>query len=126
MDVGVVTASEGCVLIGVLVIMDEDIVHAGVSGDATGREVEEEEEGDTMEAVDVGGYLCDSPKKVCQIIVACCMLHNLALRRNVPFLQEEEGGDSRVAAVDPVDNEDEEAEVEDEDKRSAIIRQYFQ
>ncbi|KAJ1099331.1 hypothetical protein NDU88_004433 [Pleurodeles waltl] len=55
------------------------------------------------------------------------MLHNLALRRHVPFLQEEEEvGDGRVAAVDPVDSEDEEAEDEDEDNRTAVIRQYFQ
>ncbi|KAJ1165222.1 hypothetical protein NDU88_005650 [Pleurodeles waltl] len=56
------------------------------------------------------GSLCYSPKKVCQTVVACCMLHNLALRRHVPFLQEEEAGDARVPAVDPVDSEDEEAE----------------
>ncbi|KAJ1198208.1 hypothetical protein NDU88_002052 [Pleurodeles waltl] len=54
------------------------------------------------------------------------MLHNLALRRQLPFLQEEEAGDGRVAAVDPVDSEDEEAEDEDEDNRSAIICQYFE
>ncbi|KAJ1121649.1 hypothetical protein NDU88_000169 [Pleurodeles waltl] len=36
-----------------------------------------------------GGSLFYSPKKVCQIIVACCMLHNLALRRQMPFLQED-------------------------------------
>ncbi|KAJ1144192.1 hypothetical protein NDU88_010494, partial [Pleurodeles waltl] len=41
--------------IGVLVmeVVDEDVVHAGVSGDATGREVDDEEEGDTVEAVDL-------------------------------------------------------------------------
>ncbi|KAJ1109814.1 hypothetical protein NDU88_007172 [Pleurodeles waltl] len=66
-----------------------------------------------------GGSLYYSPKKVCQIIVACFMLHNLALHHQVPFLQEEEAGDGRVAAGDPVDSEDEEAE--DEDNRSAII-----
>ncbi|KAJ1116383.1 hypothetical protein NDU88_004598 [Pleurodeles waltl] len=44
----------------------------------------------------------------------------------VPFLQEEEAGDGRVAAVDPVDSEDEDTEDEDEDNRSAIIHQYFQ
>ncbi|KAJ1192985.1 hypothetical protein NDU88_002291 [Pleurodeles waltl] len=56
MDVGVVTASEVCALIGVLVMMvvNEDVVHADVSGDTTGRKVDEEEEGDTVEAVDVG------------------------------------------------------------------------
>ncbi|KAJ1127128.1 hypothetical protein NDU88_005531 [Pleurodeles waltl] len=56
MDVGVVTASEGRVVIGVLMmeVVDENVVDAGVSGDATGREVDEEEEWDTVEAVDVG------------------------------------------------------------------------
>ncbi|KAJ1213113.1 hypothetical protein NDU88_000752 [Pleurodeles waltl] len=73
-----------------------------------------------------GGSLCYSPKKVCQIIVAFCMLHNLALRRHMPFLQEEEAGDGRVAAGEPVDSEDEEAEDEDEYNRTAVIRQYFQ
>ncbi|KAJ1198709.1 hypothetical protein NDU88_002548 [Pleurodeles waltl] len=66
MDVGVVTASEECVVMGVLVkeVVDEDVVHGGVNEDATGREMDEEEEGDTVEAVDVGmsawGWcLCD-------------------------------------------------------------------
>ncbi|KAJ1096948.1 hypothetical protein NDU88_002078 [Pleurodeles waltl] len=60
MDVGVVTAREGRVVIGVMVmeLVDEDVVHVGVSGDATGREVDEEEEGDTVEAVDVGVSAC--------------------------------------------------------------------
>ncbi|KAJ1190827.1 hypothetical protein NDU88_000146 [Pleurodeles waltl] len=62
----------------------------------------------------------------CQIMVAQCMLHNPALRRHVPFLREEEAGDGHVAAVDPVDSEDEEAEDEEEDNRTAVIRQYFQ
>ncbi|KAJ1180441.1 hypothetical protein NDU88_005662 [Pleurodeles waltl] len=108
-----VSASEVCVLLGVvlMLVVDDDVVHADVSVDGTGKEVEEE--GETVEIVDVGGSLCHSPKKVCQIIVACCMLHNLALRRHVPFLQEEEAGDARVAAVDPVESED-----EDEDKRT--------
>ncbi|KAJ1130870.1 hypothetical protein NDU88_009215 [Pleurodeles waltl] len=73
-----------------------------------------------------GGSLYYSPKMICQIILACCMLHNLPLRRQAPFLQEDEAGDGRVAAEDPVDSEDEEAENEDEDNRTAIIRQYFQ
>ncbi|KAJ1198540.1 hypothetical protein NDU88_002379 [Pleurodeles waltl] len=72
------------------------------------------------------GSLYYSPKKVCQIIMASCMLHYLALRRKVPFLQEDEAGDRGVAAVDPVDSEDEEADDEDEDNTSAIICQYFQ
>ncbi|KAJ1178254.1 hypothetical protein NDU88_003501 [Pleurodeles waltl] len=52
------------------------------------------------------------------------MLHNLALRRHVPLLQEEEAGHACVAAVEPVDSEDEEAE--DENNRTYVIRQYFQ
>ncbi|KAJ1191345.1 hypothetical protein NDU88_000661 [Pleurodeles waltl] len=72
-----------------------------------------------------GGTLYYSLKKVCQIIVACCMLHNLALRRQVPFLQEDGSDGGLVSAVEPVDSE-EEAEEEDVDNRNNIIMQYFQ
>ncbi|KAJ1199090.1 hypothetical protein NDU88_002928 [Pleurodeles waltl] len=182
MVVGVIIASEGCVVMGVLVMeaVADDVVHAGVTEDDTGREVEKEEEGDTVEAVDVGdfgypnlswlltpvrnprasaeehyneahgqtrriiertfgllkarfpclhltgGSLYYSPKRVCQIIVACCMLHNLALRHQVPFLLEDEPCDGLVSAVKPVDSEEEEAEEEDVDSRTNIILQYFQ
>ncbi|KAJ1159500.1 hypothetical protein NDU88_000007 [Pleurodeles waltl] len=73
-----------------------------------------------------GGSLFYSPKKVCQIIVACCKLHYLALRRQVPFLQENGPEGGVVAAVEPVDSEDEEAEEEDIDNRNSVILQYFQ
>ncbi|KAJ1216569.1 hypothetical protein NDU88_004170 [Pleurodeles waltl] len=73
-----------------------------------------------------GGSLFYSPKKVCQIIVACCMLHNLALRRQVLFLQEDGPDGGVVAAVEPVDSEDQEAEEEDIDNRNSVILQYFQ
>ncbi|KAJ1122142.1 hypothetical protein NDU88_000646 [Pleurodeles waltl] len=80
-----------------------------------------------------GGSLFYSPKKVCQIIVTCCMLHNLALRRQVPFLQEDGPDGGVVAAVEPVDSEDEpvdsedeEAEEEDMNNRDSVIQQYFQ
>ncbi|KAJ1200599.1 hypothetical protein NDU88_004422 [Pleurodeles waltl] len=73
-----------------------------------------------------GGSLYYSPKKVCQIIVACCMLHNLALRRQVPFLQEDGPEGGLVAAVEPVDSEEQEAEEEDIDNRNNVIQQYFQ
>ncbi|KAJ1181505.1 hypothetical protein NDU88_006712 [Pleurodeles waltl] len=73
-----------------------------------------------------GGSLFYSPNKVCQIIVACCMLYNLALRQQVPFLQEDGPDGGVVAAVEPVDTEDEEAEEEDMDKRDSVIQQYFQ
>ncbi|KAJ1116483.1 hypothetical protein NDU88_004694 [Pleurodeles waltl] len=66
-----------------------------------------------------GGSLYYSPKKVCQIVVACCMLHNLALGSHVPFLQKEETGDAPVASED---SEDEEAEDEDVDNRASVIR----
>ncbi|KAJ1195166.1 hypothetical protein NDU88_004447 [Pleurodeles waltl] len=73
-----------------------------------------------------GGSLYYSPKVVCQIIVACCMLHNLALRRQVPFLQEDGPEGGLGAAVDLVDSEEEEAEEEDIDNRNNVIQQYFQ
>ncbi|KAJ1157946.1 hypothetical protein NDU88_010643 [Pleurodeles waltl] len=73
-----------------------------------------------------GGSLFYAPKKVCQIIVAYCMLHNLALRRHVPFLQENGPDGGVVAALEPVDSEDEEAEEEDIDNRNSVILQYFQ
>ncbi|KAJ1215280.1 hypothetical protein NDU88_002889 [Pleurodeles waltl] len=57
-----------------------------------------------------GGYLFYSPKKVCQIIVACCMLHNFALVQQVPFLQEDGPDGGVVAAVEHGDSDDEEAE----------------
>ncbi|KAJ1188408.1 hypothetical protein NDU88_005169 [Pleurodeles waltl] len=44
----------------------------------------------------------------------------------VPFLQEDEAGVGRVAAVDPVDSDEEEAENEEEDNRTSIIQQYLQ
>ncbi|KAJ1134716.1 hypothetical protein NDU88_001163 [Pleurodeles waltl] len=43
------------------------------------------------------------------------MLHNLALRRQVPFLQDDGPDGGLVAAVEPVDSEEEEAEEEDVD-----------
>ncbi|KAJ1201229.1 hypothetical protein NDU88_005043 [Pleurodeles waltl] len=72
-----------------------------------------------------GGSLFYSPKKVCQILVACSMLHNLALRRQVPFLQEDGPDGGVVAAVEPAESEDEEAEEEDIDNRNSVILQYF-
>ncbi|KAJ1171755.1 hypothetical protein NDU88_003613 [Pleurodeles waltl] len=74
----------------------------------------------------IGGSLYYSSKKVCQIIMACCMLHNLALRRQVPFLQEDGPDGGLVAAVEPVDSEEEEAGEEDIVNRNNIIMQYFQ
>ncbi|KAJ1195924.1 hypothetical protein NDU88_005189 [Pleurodeles waltl] len=73
-----------------------------------------------------GGSLFYSPKKVCQINVACCMLHNLALRRQVPFLQEDGPDGGVVAAVEPVESEEEEAQEDDIENRNTVIQQYFQ
>ncbi|KAJ1181790.1 hypothetical protein NDU88_006989 [Pleurodeles waltl] len=36
-----------------------------------------------------GGALFYSPGKVCQIIVACCSLHNITLQRSSPYIPEE-------------------------------------
>ncbi|KAJ1197655.1 hypothetical protein NDU88_001511 [Pleurodeles waltl] len=66
-----------------------------------------------------GGSLYYSPNKVCQINVACYMLHNLALRCQMTFLHEDGPDDGLVAAVEPVDSEEEEAEEEDIDERTS-------
>ncbi|KAJ1140418.1 hypothetical protein NDU88_006770 [Pleurodeles waltl] len=60
MVVGVVTACERGVLVDVLVrdVVAVEVVHAGVSVDETGREEGDEEEGDTVEAVDVCVSAC--------------------------------------------------------------------
>ncbi|KAJ1165405.1 hypothetical protein NDU88_005833 [Pleurodeles waltl] len=108
----------------VMEVVDEDVVHAGVSVDTTGREVDDKEEGDTVDEVDFGGSLCFSPKKVCQIIIACCI--TLALRRQVPFLQEDKAGDGHVEVVEPMNSDEEEADEEDVENRTTIIQQYFQ
>ncbi|KAJ1218261.1 hypothetical protein NDU88_005844 [Pleurodeles waltl] len=89
---------------GVLVmdVMAEDVVRAGVSGDKTGREEGDEEEGDRVEAVDVG------------------------MSARVLFLQEDGPDGGVLAAVEPVDSKEEEQEEEDIDNRNTVIHQYFQ
>ncbi|KAJ1108436.1 hypothetical protein NDU88_005812 [Pleurodeles waltl] len=44
----------------------------------------------------------------------------------VPFLQEDGPNDGVVAAVEPVDSDEEEAEEEDIDNRDSVIQHYFQ
>ncbi|KAJ1197640.1 hypothetical protein NDU88_001496 [Pleurodeles waltl] len=96
MDVVEVSTSEMCVLLDVVMMVAAvDAVQAGVSVDVTVRE--EEEEGETVEAVDV---------------VVCAT--------------EDEIGNASVAVVDPEDSEDEEVEDEDVDNRTLVIRKYFQ
>ncbi|KAJ1080605.1 hypothetical protein NDU88_000799 [Pleurodeles waltl] len=56
MVVGVVTARERGVLVRDVVAVK--VVHAGVGVDETGREEGDDEEGDTVEAVDVGVSVC--------------------------------------------------------------------
>ncbi|KAJ1107991.1 hypothetical protein NDU88_005376 [Pleurodeles waltl] len=58
--VGGVTLGERGVVLGVLVrvLVPVDVVHAGESVDDTGREEGDNEEGDTVEAVDVAVSVC--------------------------------------------------------------------
>ncbi|KAJ1131825.1 hypothetical protein NDU88_010157 [Pleurodeles waltl] len=99
MDVVEVSASEVCELHGVvMLVVDVDAVHAGLSVDVTVREVEEEEEGETVDAVVSATVWC---------------LHECL------WAEEKETGDTPVAAVDPEDSEEEEAEDEDVDNRTS-------
>ncbi|KAJ1177228.1 hypothetical protein NDU88_002489 [Pleurodeles waltl] len=63
---------------------------------------------------------------VAAVPVAGVVTEVSAITRELPSEEEEEAGDARVAAVEPVDSEVEEAEDEDEDNRTNVIRQYFQ
>ncbi|KAJ1113736.1 hypothetical protein NDU88_001978 [Pleurodeles waltl] len=52
--------------------------------------------------------------------------HLPGIRKAAATTMEDVPGDGLVAAVEPVDREEEEAEEEDVDNRSNIIQQYFQ
>ncbi|XP_069098372.1 putative nuclease HARBI1 [Pleurodeles waltl] len=70
------------------------------------------------------GALLYRPLKVCQIVVAYCMLHNLAMSRHIPLLDEEVAA-GHVANDGAIDS-DEEADNEDAaDTRTELIQQYF-
>ncbi|XP_069089323.1 putative nuclease HARBI1 [Pleurodeles waltl] len=71
-----------------------------------------------------GGYLQYSPQKMCQIVLACCMLSNLALRRNIPLLEEEGVRDNPVAE-EAGNMIDENGDEEDVGTGTELIQQYF-
>ncbi|XP_069063310.1 putative nuclease HARBI1 [Pleurodeles waltl] len=71
-----------------------------------------------------GGALLYRPVKVSHIIVACCMLHNLALRHHIPLLDAEEGEAVPVADEEGVRSDEENGE-DAADSRVELIQQYF-
>ncbi|KAJ1153078.1 hypothetical protein NDU88_005845 [Pleurodeles waltl] len=81
MAVGVVTARVRTVLVGVVVmdVLADSGVHAGVSGDVTGREEGDEEEGDTEEAVAVVMFACGCCLGECLCDLWCLCLDELPL-----------------------------------------------
>ncbi|KAJ1187322.1 hypothetical protein NDU88_004099 [Pleurodeles waltl] len=81
MAVGVVTARVRTVLVDVVVmdVLADGGVHAGVSGDVTGREEGDEEEGDTEEAVAVGMSACGCCLGECLCDLWCLCLDELPL-----------------------------------------------
>ncbi|XP_069077575.1 putative nuclease HARBI1 [Pleurodeles waltl] len=66
-----------------------------------------------------------NPQKVCQIIVVCCMLHNLALRHHIPLLDAEEGVAVLLADEGDMGSDEEENYEDAADSRAELIRQYF-
>ncbi|XP_069098269.1 putative nuclease HARBI1 [Pleurodeles waltl] len=68
-----------------------------------------------------GGALLYSPGKVCQISVACCMLHNLALRRDIPYIPEERDPAVPPGETPEIQSEDESGEEEGADLREDVI-----
>ncbi|XP_069075311.1 putative nuclease HARBI1 [Pleurodeles waltl] len=71
------------------------------------------------------GALLYNPQKVCQIIVACCMLHNLALMGYVPLLDAEEGVAVPVADEEDMESDEEEDDEDAADSGAEIIQHYF-
>ena len=66
-----------------------------------------------------------SPLKVCKIVVTCCMLHNLALRNNIPVIGDD--GDQGGPEDDESDGPSEAGSGEDDDvdMRRELIAGYF-
>ncbi|XP_069092701.1 putative nuclease HARBI1 [Pleurodeles waltl] len=72
-----------------------------------------------------GGALLYNPQKVCQIIVACCMLHSLALRSHIPLLDAEEGVAVPLANEGDMGCDEGEDDEDTADSRAELIQQYF-
>ena len=72
-----------------------------------------------------GGALMYAPLKVCRIVVACCMLHNLALHHNIPVIGDD--GDQGRPEDDDSDGASEAGSGEDEDvdTRRELVAGYF-
>ncbi|XP_043937162.1 putative nuclease HARBI1 [Protopterus annectens] len=75
-----------------------------------------------------GGSLQYSPQKVCQIFLACCILHNIALARNIPVEIEDTPYDSNSEDEDLTDvlqtitNEDSKEVLA---VRAKLVKNYF-
>ncbi|XP_069063659.1 putative nuclease HARBI1 [Pleurodeles waltl] len=68
-----------------------------------------------------GGALLYRPVKVCHIIVACCMLHSLSLRRHISLLDDEEGTAVPVADEGDMGSDEEENDEDAADSRAELI-----
>ena len=72
-----------------------------------------------------GGALLYSPVKVCHITVACCMLHNVAVRRNIPVPADDRDHAYPPEGVADVPSEDGSSDDEADDMRQELIGCYF-
>ncbi|KAJ1101155.1 hypothetical protein NDU88_006227 [Pleurodeles waltl] len=66
------------------------------------------------------------PRRLLDESVLAVLIHRARPLGQVPFLQEDGPERGLVAAVEPVNSEEEEAEEEDIDNRNNVIQQYFQ
>ena len=53
-----------------------------------------------------GGALTYTPAKLCQIILACSILHNICINGNVPFEEDDDNSDDESGNEDDDYNED--------------------
>ncbi|XP_069075329.1 putative nuclease HARBI1 [Pleurodeles waltl] len=73
-----------------------------------------------------GGALFYSSQKACQIIVASCMLHNVALRRQIPLLADDDEAAGPVTGNVDMESDEEADEEGAADSKTELNNHYFQ
>ena len=72
-----------------------------------------------------GGALMYSPVKVCRIAAVCCMLHNVAVRKNIPVPEDNVGQAQPPVAAEEADDGDGSGDEDVDDVRQDLIGTYF-
>ena len=71
-----------------------------------------------------GGALLYSPEKVCKITMMCCKLHNLALRQNIPVIDDEAHQEQPLGEEEGHAPEDDSGDEEGHDIHEELINNF--